>query len=73
MTESSLFFTAGDFCSSISEYRDNLAGRHHLLKFKESIEGRLDDETDHQHNLEKNKPENTHSEASDSDVDRLLL
>jgi hypothetical protein len=49
MTESSLFFAAGDFCSSVSEHHDKFAEPHHLVKLQKSIEGRLDvGRTDHQ-------------------------
>ena len=51
MTESSLFFTAGDFYPSVSVRRDNIAEPQHLLQFQSGIEGRLDNETNRQHNV----------------------
>jgi len=42
ITESSLFFTTGDFCSRLSEQYDELAEPHHLVKFQEGIERRLE-------------------------------
>jgi hypothetical protein len=52
MTESSFFFTAGEFCSSVSEHRDHLTEPPHLLQFQVYIEERLNDWTDHQYNSE---------------------
>ena len=38
MTESSLFFTAGEVCSSVSEHRDKTAELNHLVKLQAGIE-----------------------------------
>ena len=45
ITESSLSFTTGDFCSSVSERCDKPAEPHHLVKFQEGVERRLDRRT----------------------------
>src|SRR6266478_8268735 len=45
MMESSLFFTDGDFYSSVSQYHGELAVLCYLVEFQERIERRLDKES----------------------------
>ena len=45
--ESSLFFTNGEFCPTVSRYRGELAVLHYLVKLQEHIERRLDKRDDH--------------------------
>ena len=49
MTESSLFFTAGDSCSIVSENCGELGELRHLVSFEEGIERRLNGRTDRQY------------------------
>ena len=42
ITESSLSFTTGDFCSSVSEQRNKPAEHRYLMKFQEHVERRLE-------------------------------
>ena len=72
MTESSLSFTIGDFCSSVSGWCDSPAEPHHLMEFQERVERRLDERTGHQPNVQ-GEQENPYSEVGNSIVDRLLL
>ena len=48
ITESSLSFTTGDFCSSVSEHRNEIIELGYFVKSEEGIEGRLGERTDHQ-------------------------
>ena len=46
--ESSLPFTDGDLCSSVSQHRDEPIGLRYLVEFQEHIERRLDKKVGHQ-------------------------
>ena len=72
ITESSLFFTPGDFCSSVSECRCELVEFYYLMKFQKGVEGSLDERTDCQRK-KIDKSESPHSEVGDLVIDRLLL
>ena len=48
--ESSLFSTAGNPCSRVSQYRDDLIVLRYLVEFQEHIKRRLDRGIDHPRN-----------------------
>src|SRR6266478_6290106 len=72
MMESSLFFTDGEFCPSVSQYRGKFAVLRYLVELQKHIKRRLDKGEVINVN-DRSKPVNPHGEIGDSSIDRLLL
>ena len=72
MMESSLSFTDGDLCPSVSQYREPIALRY-LVEFQEYVERRLKQKKSVISMKGGNKQESPHGKVGDLVVDCLLL